>query len=425
MALSLTIDGTDRVSLLIDGSLQITGVRDVFASRCDFMLKGTAASIIPNVSSSTVVIADGATTYFDGVNRSITLTEWKPGTFYCRCTAHDTVTPASDAIGPFSLSDVSGEDTYQQLWTSTSLGGWVSPAVFTPYCWWRLGEANGTTATDQRSTRNGTYVGSPTLGVTGALDNPDTAVTLDGSSQWVECGAYMLAGQTNFSIAAWGKTSYSGATQEFYGERTAAGTGAYVKFNLNTSGRPVFQYRDNAGTSDTITTTVGGPWNDGAWHHFVVTKSGTAIVIYVDGVSVKTGTLTANNTLSGTILARIGTDASGGYYWTGTIDEVMIWRSAIDTVMVRQMYAMRDVRPYVSLTIDAVHDTTTVTTATASTYDAGLAPGQYLTLTAANFGLHALEVQVQELTTVWQNATTPLYTVKIGDAPIKLAAAFP
>lgn len=51
-----------------------------------------------------------------------------------------------------------------------------------PNGYWRLGEPSGTTATDETGTNNGTYSGSPTLGVTGAIPvDEDTAVTFDGT----------------------------------------------------------------------------------------------------------------------------------------------------------------------------------------------------------------------------------------------------
>src|SRR5947199_303228 len=75
--------------------------------------------------------------------------------------------------------------------------------------YWRLGEASGTSAADSAGTNTGTYVGSPTLGVAGALtDDADTAVTFaSASSQRVDIpfiGAYQAG---DCSYECWFKTT--------------------------------------------------------------------------------------------------------------------------------------------------------------------------------------------------------------------------
>ena len=55
-----------------------------------------------------------------------------------------------------------------------------------PVGYWRLGEASGTSAADEIGAHNGTYVGSPTLGVTGIPGSAgNTAMTLNGSGSGV------------------------------------------------------------------------------------------------------------------------------------------------------------------------------------------------------------------------------------------------
>jgi hypothetical protein len=62
-----------------------------------------------------------------------------------------------------------------------------------PYVFYRLGEASGTTVTDSSgNNRDGTYVGSPTLGGTGGGPGSDSAASFSGSAQNVSSSA--LAG---------------------------------------------------------------------------------------------------------------------------------------------------------------------------------------------------------------------------------------
>ncbi|MCX6182976.1 MAG: T9SS type A sorting domain-containing protein [Bacteroidetes bacterium] len=65
----------------------------------------------------------------------------------------------------------------------------------------------------------------------------------------------------------------------------------------------------------------GSGFNDGQWHHLGVTKNGTAVTIYVDGVVVGTRSATLN--LSSNMYFG-GTSVSTDYF-VGTLDEIRIW----------------------------------------------------------------------------------------------------
>lgn len=91
---------------------------------------------------------------------------------------------ADPVANPDSL--ITNEDTE----LTTSPGGNYSSVVSAdnPFSYWRLGENSGTTATNEIAGEvDGSYDGSPTLGVPGliALDN-DTAVAFDGTNERVD-----------------------------------------------------------------------------------------------------------------------------------------------------------------------------------------------------------------------------------------------
>jgi hypothetical protein len=422
VALALTIATVDRTAYLQWGTLKITRTSGGRQGRCDLVLVGLNVFI-----GDTLTVIDGATTYFDGTVRSTKVKEIGTGKFWTSITAHDAGAAPSDGEAPFNLSDRDAETTYTDMVTS-----YPDSFVATPYAWWRLGEASGTNAVDEMGIQDGTYVNAPTLGVAGALANiADTAVTFNGTDEEVTLGsATLLAGQTDFSIAVWAKSSSGNTTQTMYCERHATTGNAIIRLVLNNLGRPVFVYKDNAGTQDTVTP-AAGDWADGAWHHFVVTKDGTACVMYVDGVSVKTATLTANNTLT-SAPGRIANDPrAGSQFFPGELDEVMIWRDWITATAALNLYQARDIRRYATLDFSAVNDgTTTTLSGTATTYDSGLLPRLRFGLTSANNDLLMwTSLYVQELTYTWKNATTILYTIGMGTtpggSPPKLAAAFP
>jgi hypothetical protein len=74
-----------------------------------------------------------------------------------------------------------------------------------PAAYWRFGEDGGTTATDQRGTHPGSYVGDVQLGVAGAIrGDSDTAIALDGGS--VAFGdVFGFEGRAAFTVEAWAK----------------------------------------------------------------------------------------------------------------------------------------------------------------------------------------------------------------------------
>jgi len=71
---------------------------------------------------------------------------------------------------------------------------------------------------------------------------------------------------------------------------------------------------------------VGGVPNpfDDSWHHFAVTKTGTAINFWIDGSDYVT---TALSNAGGLYVKNIGSFYHGGAGVTGNMDEVAIWES--------------------------------------------------------------------------------------------------
>jgi hypothetical protein len=60
---------------------------------------------------------------------------------------------------------------------------WVATLVgLKPAAWWRLDEKSGTTAFEKMGSRNGTYVGSPSLNRPGAVNDGDNSTTFVAKS---------------------------------------------------------------------------------------------------------------------------------------------------------------------------------------------------------------------------------------------------
>ena len=415
MALSILIDGTDYVAALREGTLKIVMTPTGTPGRCDFELNSRVGYGIPRGMGVTLVIADSST-YFNGTLVGVEMVEVTPGLCIGRMTGRAPAVGWSAHTSSFSLSDQDAAATY--MWLVEHMGT-------APLSWWRLGEANGTSTVDHMAYRNGTYVNAPTLGESsGFFTDADTAVSFNGTDEYVDCGVAMLSGKPTFSIAAWFKTSSTAAIQTIYCERNATTGNALIRLYIDANGRPTFQYRDNAGTLNT-NVPASGDWSDGGWHLVTVSKAGTDLAICVDGVSKKTATLTANDTLSGTIVARIGCDPRDGQFFPGVLDEVMIWDDYdLNSDEAMSLYASRNIKRYASLRSLVVYDgSTTQEEVDVVTYDAGLWPNGVMAVNSAHNGFEQRVFTIMELQVEWYMRDAIRYTASLGGSPLHLATS--
>jgi hypothetical protein len=208
-----------------------------------------------------------------------------------------------------------------------------------PLSYWRLGEAvPGTgTAVDEMGAHNGTYVASPTTvpGLLAGDGNP--GVTFNGTTQWITLGnTKILGGQVNSTFVCWlSSGAITAADRTLYSERSAGNDIWNFEMEL-TTGRPKFVLRDDAGTIDQITAAAGTYANNGT-HMFAITKAGTALVMYADGGSVKTATLTAGDIFTNAVTVDIANDAYAAAY-PGVMDEVAIWTRALSPAEILALY---------------------------------------------------------------------------------------
>jgi hypothetical protein len=191
-----------------------------------------------------------------------------------------------------------------------------------PLAYWRLGETSGTTAVDEMGANNGTYVGSPTLGVAGLLTGDSNTAMSPGGSAWVTL-AEMPAGDA--SSIVWVKTTAT-SQQWAFGRRSAGGR--YMNIGMSATGHALFGYEWGG--------QVTGPViNDGLVHMLGLSWIGTTIYGYVDGALV--GNTSAGTTNPGALM-EIG--AYNEYQpWTGTVDEAAYWVRALSEAEVAALYA--------------------------------------------------------------------------------------
>ena len=195
---------------------------------------------------------------------------------------------------------------------------------------WKLDETTGTTASDSSGNGNDGTVNGTDFDTDSVAGVSGTALSFDGSSDYVETTYNTDYASGGFTLSAWAKTS-SSAIMRIFSKWQAPGTNQ--KWLLFNNGQIEFGITNSSGG---ITST--NTYNDGQWHLFTAVADGTDMYLYVDGV--QTDTDTHDNTFDTNALAwRIGARNDGAEYFNGEIDDARIYNRALSATEVADLYA--------------------------------------------------------------------------------------
>jgi Concanavalin A-like lectin/glucanases superfamily len=213
-----------------------------------------------------------------------------------------------------------------------------------PLAYWRLGESSGTTAVDEMATYSASYVASPTLGVTGAVSG-DTAVTLNGSTQYMDAGDVLDMGTSDWTIECWVKTT----ANDWSAVAKSIAADIYGRYAIFYTGGVLYGLMFWAtGTGVEFGWTSNTP-KDGAWHHIALTfdRDGNA-TLYFDGSSVASTSIAAGSAVNmqstdplylGAYGNATATGPLSGFVLNGSIDEVAIYNTALSSGRIAAHYA--------------------------------------------------------------------------------------
>ena len=214
-------------------------------------------------------------------------------------------------------------------------------AVYTdqPDLYWRLDETSGSDAADSspEGASSGTYgpsvqLGQPRLTATGTA----VGVTGTGDSLVAEKSSHPSSAQ--FSLEAWIKTSTKtgGKIVGFEDVATGFGNNYDKQVYMTNDGRLAFGVYD-AGFH---LAQSQASFNDGVKHHVVATQGADGMALYVDGVKVGSDSQVANQSFDG--FWRVGSgnlsnwpDQPATFEFTGTVDEVAVYPSALTPAQVQ------------------------------------------------------------------------------------------
>jgi predicted ribosomally synthesized peptide with SipW-like signal peptide len=256
-----------------------------------------------------------------------------------------------DGVSTTTFNDTPGAGTFYYV-VRAFLGGttWTSPATnevgatTSGYrdavlntsglvSYWRLGESSDPTAADATGANSGSYQGGVTLGAGGALNEPDTAVSFDGGSAYVDVPDAASLQPAQISVEAWVKAGSGLADYGTVAMKTTDGSWT-DGYGLYWAGGSIWFFV-NHWSDSAVSTAI----NYDEWTHVVGTYDGSDLRLYVNGTEVASQPQPAGITHSGNqFLIGQGT---GGYFWAGELDEVAVYNVALTGAQVQDHYNAR------------------------------------------------------------------------------------
>jgi len=210
-----------------------------------------------------------------------------------------------------------------------------------PVRYYRLDETTGTTMVDATGAQNGTYVG-PTLGVASAnTPNLGTAVRFDGvDDRATVANNAALSGFGDFTIEFWLRAvgDWAGYAVNVY---SVTGNQRSWGFFMSSSPAALAINLSQNGTSFTGYTSFfpRADLDDGAWHHLVFTRSGSAGISYIDGTQEHSGSVISGTLHASTSILALGMRSDVTAFANIELDEVAIYNTALSGARIAAHYA--------------------------------------------------------------------------------------
>jgi hypothetical protein len=194
---------------------------------------------------------------------------------------------------------------------------------------WHFDELAATTGASndfKDSSGNGNF-GEATGGVVfGAPGRFGNAMTLNGSTGFVNLKNTIQLDAGNFTIAGWFQTS-SATTQQIW---NSGYNGSNPDLEVAMiGGKLEFYARDASYTNSNLQATFVS--NDGFWHHFAAVRAGNVFTLYIDGKSNVTNVAAVGDVDVAGVVPAIGNGLSAinNRFFNGSLDEIAVWNRAL------------------------------------------------------------------------------------------------
>jgi hypothetical protein len=214
--------------------------------------------------------------------------------------------------------------------------------------WWRMGDGDvyPTLMDHSISGNNGTMTNMESADIQADVPTGRFSVEFGGTNEYVTMGDVLGFERTDsFSVSFWFKTTDTG-WKSLIGKSEGASNyrGWGVILSGISAGSVRFQLTSVAGSSHLSVRTTG-VYNDGEWHHGLVTYDGSSsasgVTWYIDGETV--AMTTVDDTLSTTIatthdLLLAANDDGAIDHYTGNLDEVAVYDVELTSSDVVEIY---------------------------------------------------------------------------------------
>jgi hypothetical protein len=201
---------------------------------------------------------------------------------------------------------------------------------------WRVVPNTGSTFADSQGTNTGTFSGAPLLNPPGAINgDPNSATEWTASTSYgsVPDANSLDLGDGPLSLEAWVKRNDNGTGMQTILQK---GTNAY-QFGFYNNKIGLYKYT-GSGVGTIIAQSSGTQTDMTAYHHYVATKTGSTVHIYVDGADV-TGTVT-NQTLSNTASALVIGGGNASEFLNAYLDDVAVYNQVLSSTNVSDHYTI-------------------------------------------------------------------------------------
>lgn len=195
----------------------------------------------------------------------------------------------------------------------------------------KFDEGSGTSATD-----------SSTIGNTGTLTNGPTwvsgirnkALSFSGSA-YVALPSDFINFNNDFTIVGWIKSTGTGRDAIFCDKPGGGAVGICLLQKETTSS--ISLWYNNGGGDAFIDGATGIDTTGSKWYNVAVTKSGSSVVIYVNGASDGTGTASGN--IDSGQIPQIGqVPVLADNNWKGSIDDLRVYNRALSASEIKALY---------------------------------------------------------------------------------------
>jgi hypothetical protein len=110
------------------------------------------------------------------------------------------------------------------------------------------------------------------------------------------------------------------------------------RFDLSITNTGVTDYLLRGATTNSRVSSTGS-YNDDKWHHSVAVRNGQSLTVYIDGQFIGSNSgLAVNSNLTGTNPFLIGDRFPSGNPFNGFLDEVVIWKRALNATEAKDLY---------------------------------------------------------------------------------------